>query len=94
MQSGQFNSNAKGHRLHGVDISLPGRESQPAEHADTSPAQRQEDYDEFKASVGIVQLCLKKTSHAGLELSQPRRACTAPADQFVSSIHVVVLNCL
>lgn len=34
----------------------------------------------------------QKTSHPGLELSQPQRTCAAPEDQLVSSIHVVILS--
>lgn len=50
-----------------AEASLPGQESQPAHHGDTSLAQRQEDYDEFKAS-SILGRCLSPEEQVLLSL--------------------------
>ena len=50
-----------------AEVSSPGQESQPAHQGDTSLAQRQEDYDEFKAPT-IQARCLSPEEHILLSL--------------------------
>lgn len=53
-------------RLNGRGF-LPGQESQPAHHGNISLAQRQEDYDEFKAPT-ILGRCLSPEEHLRIGL--------------------------